>query len=39
MNTEFYDDYDRDEDGNLLSCCGAILDPDCMICPICKEHN
>ena len=28
-----------DEDGNLLSCCGDILDPDNMICPTCKEHN
>ena len=33
------DDYDRDEEGNLLSCCGDILDEDIMICPTCKEHN
>jgi len=31
-------DYDRDEDGNLLSCCGDILDEDIMICPTCHEH-
>ena len=30
---------DRDEDGNLLSCCGDILDEDIMICPTCKEHQ
>ena len=29
---------DRDEDGNLLSCCGSILDEDIMICPTCGEH-
>jgi hypothetical protein len=32
-------DYDYDEDGNMLSCCGEVLDPDLMLCPICKEHN
>ena len=30
--------YDLDEDGNRLSCCGDVLDPDFMICPTCKEH-
>ncbi len=36
---DFYSDYDRDEDGNLLSaCCAEILDEDNMICPECKEH-
>ena len=34
-----YSDYDIDEDGNLISCCGDILDADIMICPTCKEHN
>ena len=33
-----YSDYERDEDGNLLSCCGSILDEDVMICTTCKEH-
>ena len=33
-----YEDYNRDEDGNLISCCGDILDEDIMICPTCKEH-
>lgn len=33
------DPYDRDEEGNLISCCGDILDNDIMICPTCKEHN
>ena len=33
-----YADYDRDEEGNMLSCCGDILDPDNMICKTCKEH-
>ena len=32
------DGYDLDEDGNRLSCCGDILDPDYMICPTCREH-
>lgn len=32
-------DYYLDEDGNMLSCCGAILDEDRMICPVCGEHN
>lgn len=36
---DVYLDYDRDEDGNLISCCGDILDHDIMICPTCKEHN
>jgi hypothetical protein len=36
---DIYSDYDRDEDGNLISCCGAILDEDVMICPVCLEHN
>lgn len=36
---DVYSDYDRNEDGNLISCCGNILDPDIMICPTCKEHN
>ena len=32
------EDYERDEDGYLLSdCCGEILN-DYMICPECKEH-
>ena len=35
---KFYSDYDIDEDGNMLSCCGDILDPDNMICKTCKEH-
>ena len=33
-----YGEYDRDQDGNILSCCGDILDEDVMICPTCKEH-
>ena len=36
---DIYPDYDRDDDGNLISCCGDILDEDIMICPTCKEHN
>ena len=41
---EFYQncensDYDLDEEGNKLSCCGEILDEDIMICPKCQEHN
>ena len=32
-------DYDHDEDGNMISCCGDVLDPDYMICPSCGEHN
>ena len=32
-------DYDLDENGDMLSCCGAVLDEDIMICPICGEHN
>ena len=30
--------YSLDEDGNRLSCCGAVLDEDIMMCTICKEH-
>ena len=36
--TEDEDGYELDEDGNRLSCCGDVLDPDFMICPSCKEH-
>jgi hypothetical protein len=36
--TEDDDGYELDEDGNRLSCCGDILDPDIMLCPSCKEH-
>lgn len=32
-------DYETDENGNLLSCCGEILNTDVMICPVCGEHN
>ena len=39
VEEDIYSDYDRDEEGNLISCCGAILDSDIMICPVCKEHN
>ena len=35
---ELYADYDTDEEGNILSCCGDILDPDNMMCKTCKEH-
>ena len=36
---DIFEDYERDEDGNLLSaCCGEILDEDVMICMVCKEH-
>ena len=36
---EDYGDYERDEEGNMLSpCCGEILDEDIMLCPRCKEH-
>ena len=31
-------DYDHDDEGNRLSCCGEILDDDIMICMRCKEH-
>ena len=34
-----FEGYELDEDGRRLSCCGDVLDPDVMICPICKEHN
>ena len=34
-----YSDYETDEDGNLISCCGDILDEDVMICKTCGEHN
>jgi hypothetical protein len=30
--------YDLDEDGNIISCCGQIVDPDVMRCPDCKEN-
>jgi len=33
------DDYDRDEEGNIISCCGDIVDEDIMICPTCKENQ
>jgi len=36
---DFTEDYEKDDEGNMLSCCGDILDPDNMICPTCKEHN
>ena len=39
IKEDIYSDYDKDEDGNFISCCGDILDPDIMICPTCKEHN
>lgn len=38
-NEDIHFDYDKDEEGNMLSCCGDILDPDVMICKTCKEHN
>ncbi|MFY0655046.1 MAG: hypothetical protein JXQ96_23660 [Cyclobacteriaceae bacterium] len=31
-------DYDLDEEGNIISCCGHIVDPDVMRCPECKEN-
>jgi hypothetical protein len=34
-----HDDYDHDEEGNIISCCGDIVDEDIMICPTCKEHQ
>ena len=34
-----YNEYEQDEEGNRLSCCGDILDEDVMICKTCKEHN
>ena len=38
--TDYIDDgYEYDNHGNALSCCGEFLDPDIMICPVCKEHN
>ncbi len=38
LEDEIFEDYEHDEDGNLLSdCCGKILN-DYMICPACKEH-
>lgn len=36
---DIYGDYDRNEDGDLLSCCGDVLDEDRMICATCGEHN
>jgi hypothetical protein len=30
--------YDLYEDGNIISCCGQIVDPDVMRCPDCKEN-
>ena len=39
LEDEIFEDYERDEDDNLLSpCCGEILDEDVMLCPECKEH-
>lgn len=39
QENDIYEDYERDEDGNLLSaCCGEMLDEDNMLCPECKEH-
>ena len=32
------DEEDINEDGDLLSCCGEILDEDFMICTKCGEH-
>lgn len=33
------DDYERDEDGYLLSpCCAEKVNEDIMLCPKCKEH-
>ncbi len=38
-NDPCLEDYETDEDENILSpCCGEILDEDNMICPECKEH-
>ncbi len=34
-----FEGYDTDVSGNMISCCGTILDPDVMICTVCKEHN
>jgi len=33
------DGYPIDEEGNIISCCGDIVDPDHMICATCKEHQ
>jgi len=33
------DGYLIDEEGNIISCCGDIVDPDHMICPTCNEHQ
>ena len=33
------DDYERNEDGEIISCCGDVVDEDIMICPTCKEHQ
>ena len=30
--------YDLDENGNRLSCCGDMLEPDSDLCPTCLEH-
>ena len=36
---EMSDDYDRNEEGEIISCCGDVVDEDIMICPTCKEHQ
>lgn len=33
-----YGQDDVNEDGELLSCCGDVLNEDNMICPTCFEH-
>ena len=35
---KYKDEYTRDEEGNILSCCGDIVDEDIMRCPTCKEN-
>lgn len=37
-SVEIESDYEYDEEGHMLSCCGDQLDPDIMLCPTCKEH-
>jgi len=33
-----FEGYDTDEDGNMISCCGDILDPVVMRCNSCGEN-